>query len=140
MRSPKKIFWIFLFASFIIAFIVGGFFLGASKNKTIDLDAKDNKKTISLHVGESLRITLTNPGDGGYQFAQPQYNNSLINQVKHEHISPKETAQMVGNFGSDYWVFKAIKSGETSLSIDIFRPWEQYQQINTFKIDLKILP
>jgi hypothetical protein len=44
----------------------------------VRIDARKNGKTIAVSKGEVLKITLGNPGDGGYSFDAPQYNSSVL--------------------------------------------------------------
>src|ERR1700733_10606852 len=81
----------------------------------VKITVQQNGQPVSLVKGQTLDITLQNPGDGNYSFDQPQYNAAVIRLVDHLHQGP--TNNYVGNDGPDSWDFIAIKTGNTSLAI-----------------------
>jgi len=67
-----------------------------------------------------VRLTLSNPGDGGYSFDPPKCNSSIISLKMHTRILPGSNAA-IGNFGLDAWEFKAIARGSDHLTITATR-------------------
>ena len=63
----------------------------------VEINAQDNGKTITVLPGESLKITLGNPGDGGYSFDAPQYDSSVLTLAEHTHTP--STTDATGDFG-----------------------------------------
>lgn len=88
----------------------------SSKSTVITLTAVDTGKTVSLAQGQLVKITLSNPGDGGYTFNVWQYDGSVLHLDSHSHIAPTNT-EVTGDFGSDVWQFSALKSGTSTLKI-----------------------
>ncbi len=89
-------------------------------NADTQLTAADSGSTASVTVGQTISLTLGNPGDGGYQFNDPQYNNSVLTLVSHTRqgaVNPN----LIGNFGSDTWNFTAKGSGTTTLEVTAHR-------------------
>jgi len=84
--------------------------------KTISLTAANSGGTITAVKGQSITVTLSNPGDGGYQFNDPQYNASVLKLNSHTHANPVNS-NAVGDFGTDTWTFTPQSSGTTTLSI-----------------------
>jgi predicted secreted protein len=86
---------------------------------SVQINANNNGKTIGLAQGQTLAITLGNPGDGGYTFNAPQYDSSLLSLNNHTHSASATNA--VGDYGTDRWEFQALKTGATALTITAVR-------------------
>src|ERR1700758_1923741 len=82
----------------------------------LQITVLDTGKTIDLKKGQSLKLTLANPGDGGYDFDAPVYDSSLLTLVKHTR-TPPPSSNRVGDFGTDTWEFSGINTGSTTLRI-----------------------
>lgn len=107
----------------------------------LSLTASDSGKTITLTTGQTFLVTLSNPGDGGYVFDNPQYDASLLQLNSHLHTSPiSSTSSPVtpGNFGTDSWQFVALKPGTTDLTITAAQPWNGGGTATMFKISVNI--
>jgi len=85
----------------------------------LKITAQQNGQAVTLVQGQTLDLTLQNPGDGLYTFDQPQYDATVLRFVDHLHQGPTNTN--VGNFGIDSWDFVAIKAGSTTLNITATR-------------------
>lgn len=84
------------------------------------LTAADAGSTTSVTIGQTISLTLGNPGDGGYQFNNPQYNTSVLTLVSHqEHVGVHQG--LIGDFGKDIWTFTAKGSGTTTLEVTAHR-------------------
>jgi predicted secreted protein len=89
-------------------------------NAVKQLTAADAGGTTSVTAGQTISLTLGNPGDGGYQFNNPQYNTSVLTLVSNkEHVGVHPG--LVGDFGSDIWTFTAKGSGTTTLEVTAHR-------------------
>ncbi|MEO6633821.1 MAG: hypothetical protein ABIN13_18910, partial [Mucilaginibacter sp.] len=58
---------------------------GVSPKAIVQVDYTKNGQTISVATGQSLQLTLGNPGDGGYDFDTPQFNPLVLSLVSHTH-------------------------------------------------------
>lgn len=101
-----------------------------SKNKFYLTD-KENKTKNTILKGNTVFITLGNPGDGGYQFENPIYDKTLFVLKNHTHKNPAPSG-VVGDFGTDTWEFLSVKKGTSNIVIDISRPWDKSNKINDF--------
>ncbi len=106
-------------ATFVIAIIS---FTSACKKgeetpvpSEIKITAQQNGQPVALAKGQTLDISLQNPGDGLYSFDTPQYDGTVLRFVDHLHHGPSNNN--AGNYGTDSWDFIAIKTGNTSLAI-----------------------
>src|SRR4051812_36304177 len=79
----------------------------------IQINAQESGKTVTLVQGQSLKLTLGNPADGGYAFDAPQYDALVMNLKAHTHTP--STTNAIGDGGTDTWEFIALKSGTTDL-------------------------
>ena len=107
-------------------FIFGLFAVyGQAYASNLELISTDSGKSFNVTGGQSIKVTLSNPGDGGYTFDSPIYDNTILQLVNNRHIDPviDTVNPIMGNFGSDYWEFVAIKSGNTNLKITASRSW-----------------
>lgn len=91
-----------------------------SANVNIKLTATDNGKVVAVSKGQTISITLGSPGDGGYSFNNWQYDNTVLTLNSHNHINPTNP-NLVGDFGSDVWVFSAIKTGTSTMLLTASR-------------------
>ncbi len=92
----------------------------SNSKSIIQLNGLDNGKSVMVTQGEKINITLGNPGDGGYVFGSWQYDSSILQLNSHIRVTPTNTS-IVGDFGSDVWLFTALKSGKSALSITVSR-------------------
>ena len=111
-------------------------FTGQVSN-SINLTEKDNNGRTNASINDLITITLPNPGDGGYQFAQPTYDKKILLKISSSHIL--NTSNLLGDFGKDTWTFKTIASGNTRIKFSIFRSFNPSnpQTPYTFNIYVK---
>jgi predicted secreted protein len=86
----------------------------------VKINALDSGKTITVLNGQKLKLSLGNPGDGGYTFKPAQYNSSLLKLNSHTNIPPLDK-MVVGDFGTDVWEFSALRPGSAALIITAAR-------------------
>lgn len=94
------------------------------------LTSVDAGKTASVTQGQSLTLTLVNPGDGGYEFDNPQFSSSVLTLVDHTHQAGN--VNMIGDFGTDTWKFIANGKGTTTLEVTASRSWEKGMNVSIF--------
>lgn len=85
----------------------------------VQITAQQNGQPVLLAQGQTLEVTLQNPGDGLYSFDQPKYDAVVLRFVDHLHQAPINNN--IGNDGTDSWDFTAIKAGSTTLTITATR-------------------
>jgi predicted secreted protein len=91
-----------------------------SNKAILRLSQVDTAKTAIVAQGQSVLITVNNPGDGGYEFNEWQYDASILHLDSHTHAAPTN-ASSVGSFGTDTWQFTSLKSGTTSVKLTASR-------------------
>jgi|SRR6185503_15114106 len=85
----------------------------------VQITAQQNGQPVTLAKGQTLEVTLQNPGDGLYSFDQPKYDAWVLRFVAHLHQGP--TNNYIGNTGTDTWDFVAVRAGKTTLTITATR-------------------
>lgn len=81
-------------------------------------------RSVSLHVGDFLQISLGSNSSTGYQWA-PQMdisNPKVLVQTGHEALTGG--TDKPGAPGSEVWVLQAMAPGEARVSTSYSRPWE----------------
>ncbi|MFC2032989.1 protease inhibitor I42 family protein [Chloroflexota bacterium] len=99
----------------------------------------DSGQTISVNVNKEFVIALVSNPTTGYRW-QASYDDTAVALVKSEY-QQGETAKegVVGAGGAEYFVFKALKKGQTEIILDYLRSWEKGSSIEqkVFTIDIK---
>ncbi len=98
----------------------------------------DNGRTVDLHVGQSVRINLSENATTGYRWAIDRYDDEFIEALATE---PHYTANAVGSGGEVAFIFKGKKLGAGEIVLKHWRHWEGDASITTrFRIRLHVLP
>lgn len=118
----------------LIALVVFGITKYTTSSSTISLTNNNSGQTINTKVGNTITITLNNPGDGGYEFTTPTYDNKILKLEKSAHISAQ--TGLSGDFGTDTWTYKVIAKGNTQLKIDSVRPWDTNDKVNNLTVTI----
>ena len=81
---------------------------------------------VEVAAGDSLTVTLCSNPTTGFEWESAKISDqTVLQQVDHKFISPEsEPPPPPGTAGQEVWTFKALKKGESTISIDYSRPWE----------------
>jgi inhibitor of cysteine peptidase len=97
----------------------------ASAPQEVSVDASYSGKEAELGVGGSLIVTLeSNPASTGFQWELTENSDETVLQRVDQRYEPPEEGGMVGAPGKEIWTFKALKKGESSISLEYSQPWE----------------
>ncbi len=81
-------------------------------------------KEMEVAVGDSFTVTLCSNPTTGFQWSEAQVSDqTVLKQTDHSFVPSGETG-IVGAAGQDVWTFKALKKGESTVSMEYSRPWE----------------
>ena len=113
------------------------------KNKKEEVLTLDNNgSTISVKVGDTVKLALDGNITTGYSWEVVKINSEFILQEEKRYKS-YETAQPVEGIGGTFsFTFRALKVGETVLELDYIRPWEKEdvrKVEKTFLLNIKIV-
>lgn len=84
---------------------------------------KQISRSVSMNVGDTLKISLASNPSTGYQWAEKLLISEpkVITQKSHESVAP--TANRPGAAGTEVWTLEAKTSGNTTVSSTYGRPW-----------------
>jgi predicted secreted protein len=103
----------------------------------LTLTEKDSGRMVTLKVGETLHLNLRNPGSGGYQVLPPVYDGEILTLRSRRDLPP--TQSRPGDFGRIELVWQARQVGDTAVTVNIARPWEQHKSPEQFlKIRVRV--
>jgi len=104
----------------------------ASKQASVEVSCDDFielqhiSQEVEVAVDGSLTVTLCSNPTTGFQWESPQITDqTVLEQIDHKFVSPEsEPPPPPGTPGQEVWTFKALKEGESTISIAYSRPWE----------------
>ncbi|MDD1678836.1 MAG: protease inhibitor I42 family protein [Methanomicrobiales archaeon] len=128
-------------AAILIVIVVGVTFVlspvsGSSPAaRTVNLTENANGTTVSIHIGDELRITLgENPSTGyGWNYTVPEAFS-----VTMDRYTAPEGSGMVGQSGSHTWLLKAEQKGTYEITWMYKRSWESTASDRPFTIKVVI--
>lgn len=89
----------------------------------VNVDSSYSGKQVELSVGQSLVVTLASNASTGYSWSLAQNSDeTVLSKTGNKYIAPQTT--LMGAPGKEEWTFKALKKGNSTISIVYSRPWE----------------
>jgi len=83
---------------------------------------------VEVASGESFTVTLCSNPTTGFQWAEAQISDpATIEQIDHQFTPPAYTdgsPPAPGSPGKEVWTFKALKPGDSTVSMEYNQPWE----------------
>jgi len=83
---------------------------------------QDSGQGINIDVGEEFVIALGSNQTTGYSW-QASYDETMLKLVKWNYEEESEEG-LLGAGGIEYFRFKALKAGETEITLVYKQPWE----------------
>ena len=97
----------------------------------------DTQKTISVGVNQDFIIALDSNPTTGYDWEE-SHDAAMVKLVEKKYRPDEKAAGLVGAGGTQYFQFKALKVGKTSITFAYKRPWEEdIAEQKAFNIDIK---
>jgi len=84
----------------------------------------DSGQTISIGINQEFVIALGSNPTTGYSW-QESYDETMLELVGGESTYKESKEGVVGAGGIEYFRFKALKAGETEITLVYKRPWEE---------------
>ena len=81
----------------------------------------------TVAVGDSFTVTLCSNPTTGFQWSESAQisDQTVVEQIDSKFVSPQsEPPPPPGTPGQRIWTFKALKAGDSTVSLDYSRPWE----------------
>ena len=96
------------------------------------------EKTISTNVNGEFVIALDSNPTTGYVWME-SYDASMLKLVENKYETGKKAEHdTVGTGGTYFYRFKALKPGETEITLTYKRPWEtDFAEQKVFNIEVK---
>jgi inhibitor of cysteine peptidase len=106
--------------------------------KAVVLTEKDHDRTVDVHVGETVSVSLPENATTGYRWAIERVDPQLIEARAAE---PKYPANAIGSAGEVELDFLAKAPGTTAIVLKQWRHWEgDASIIQRFRIQVRIFP
>jgi len=103
--------------SFIFVFL-----LSACGGRTPSLQPTDPQQPIEAVIGEEFSIILeANPTTGYHWAIVGELDPNVVEFVKNDYTSTSDP-NLVGGGGLDVWIFKAVNTGETRITLGYYPP------------------
>jgi len=109
---------------------------GCSQNPqsvSVDVSCDDFSKSSTKHIekkevkvtpGNTVVVTLCSNPTTGFKWELGKITDKdVLENVDNKYISPEETG-LVAASGKEVWTFKALKKGESTVSLEYSRSWE----------------
>ena len=86
-------------------------------------------KEVEVAAGGSLTVTLCSNPTTGFQWSELAQisDQTVLQQIDHKFVPPEDTGDRPpppGTPSKEIWTFKALKEGESTISMEYSRPWE----------------
>jgi len=109
------------------------------------MNVKHISKEVEVNVGDMFKVILCSNPSTGFQWSESATidDTAVIEQVDHRFVSPKAKGNKPpapGTSGQEIWTFKALKEGESTISMEYSQPWEGGEQGEwtfTLAVDVK---
>jgi len=129
-----KRFLVLVMASILVACLIAG--CGGGVKTYVDTE-----KTISVSVDQEFVIALDSNPTTGYDWEE-SYDDSMLwlDEVESKYVPDEKAAGLVGAGGTQYFRFKALKVGETEITLVYKRLWEDptpQDVTKVFSVDIK---
>jgi inhibitor of cysteine peptidase len=100
----------------------------------VSLDESSSGQQIEIASNGVFTVTLESNQTTGYSWELKEIGDtSILQKTSNEYIAPD--TNLVGAGGQEVWTFKALKAGETTLTMEYSQPWERGDKANkTFSI------
>ena len=97
----------------------------------------DASQTINTRLNQEFIIALDSNPTTGYDWEE-SHDNSILSLMGKEYKVGEKAPGLVGAGGTQYFRFKALKTGKTEITLTYKRPWEEKTlEQKTFTVDIK---
>jgi inhibitor of cysteine peptidase len=114
---PLDLFYVFVLLAVLPA-------LSSCSTEEPGLTETDSSLPIEVVAGEEVNIVLESNPTTGYEWhLSAEVDPAILEHVGQSFVAP--TGDLVGTPGHEVWTFLAVGPGDTALSFDYVRAWEQ---------------
>lgn len=90
----------------------------------LDVTDEENGKDLVLRHGDVLTVTLPANRTTGYGWQSSFSRGGVLRSDGEAVYLPGKTCR-IGSGGTEVWTFRAMKTGNTTLTLGYQRPWEK---------------
>ena len=102
----------------------------------VEIGLEDSGKQVTLGVDQALILTLESNPTTGYGWELSEIDEAVLKQIYHEYTPDRPT--LPGSGGQEVWRFMAENEGETALTLEYRRSWEEVEPIQVFSIEVVV--
>jgi len=104
----------------------------ASAKKEIQLNDKDNGKTVKVAAGGTVILSLeSNPTTGFSWTKADKVDKDILKLERNDYMQNPHPNGMVGVGGTTVIVYRALKPGKAKIDLTYMQPWEPDSKFNT---------
>ena len=110
----------------------------SSAPQSVSVDASHSGETVDVPSGALVIVTLDSNATTGYEWRLAEdVDENVLRLVNSEYSAPETT--LVGAGGQEVWTFEAVGAGETTISLEYVRPWEEgVPAVDTFQLTVVV--
>lgn len=97
---------------------------GPPAPSTVSVNESSSGKQVEIAAGGTLTVTLESNQTTGFQWELKSVGDTSVLQSQGGNYEAPEDTGMVGAGGEEVWTFKALKPGNSSLSMEYSQPWD----------------
>ena len=113
-----------LISLIISLLLITGVFWGCASQSQQIREYTDPNQTIEIGVGNQFVIALESNPTTGYKW-DANFDSSSLKLVKSDYEQSEAKPGMVGVGGKEHFTFEGLKKGNTKVTLDYKREWEQ---------------
>jgi inhibitor of cysteine peptidase len=89
-------------------------------------ESKHISRNVEVPAVATFKVILCSNPTTGFQWEEARISDpTMVEELSHEFVTPEsKPPPPPGTPGQDVWTFKALKAGESTISVDYGRPWE----------------
>lgn len=123
--------------SFILLLVMAACSPASGTDLNTTIGAGDAGKTITLHEGDTLIVTLDGNTTTGYTWLMQTMDPAILKQVGDPAYTPESDS--IGAPGTISLTFQAVKSGQASLVLNYMRAFEKdVAPLHTFEVTVVV--
>lgn len=108
---------------------------GCGPTGEVRLDMADSGRQIEVEVSQILAISLESNPTTGFGWELVELENPILQLMGEAEFQPSESNEVVGAGGTETFRFKAVSTGQTTLTLVYRRSWEEgVEPLETFRL------
>jgi inhibitor of cysteine peptidase len=106
----------------------------ASACKVVSVGKAENGKTVTLHAGDQLLVTLAANATTGYAWKVQSVQKQILKPLASKYVPAPNPTHLVGKGGVAKLTFRAKSVGTTTLKLVYVRSFEPTAPAGSFKL------